>query len=309
MAKPSGAVPALIPAAPIFRLPRRAATTLPRSAATWSFARSLWFWSPRSSAPAKPAVSPATKTPSSILTSVSGITAIMKGAPRHRSRPNARHGRFGPMAYPTAKPPPRWPPAPRERSPARWLLVAIPRAMSRSSPTATSCASWPPAGSACRPKTAAFSPWAQPPFPPSATNARRASSSVGIFRFRHNQADPQWLCARLHLHHLGHQLQRVHRRNHPRQIALRIVSAQHRHLRRRQKNLHHAQLLSRVGEPHHQLFIVLERLLQAVNLPEDDGAHILRRRQSRRGCGRILGDRKERLLGQLLGKIDERHLL
>src|ERR1035437_1855080 len=303
MAKPSGAVQAPTPASPIFPSPPPAATKPPPSAATWRFAASLSSWSPRSSAPAKPAVSPATKTPSSTLTSVSGITAIMKGAPPPRSRPHTRHGRFGPMAYPTAKPPPRWPPAPRERSPARCPS----RAMSRSSPTATSSAAWPPAGSACLPKTAAFSPSAPPPFPPSATNTRRASSRVGIFRFRHNQAHAGRLGARLHLHHLGHQLQRVHRRNHPRQIVLPIVPAQHRQLRRRQKNLHHTQLLSGVGEPHHQLFIVLERLLQAVNLPEDDGAHIVRRR--RRRCGRVLGGRKERLLGQLLGKIDERHLL
>src|SRR5665647_1368254 len=225
MAKPSGAVQAPTPAAPIFPSPRPAATKPPPSAATWRFAASLSSWSPRSSAPAKPAVSPATKTPSSTLTSVSGITAIMKGAPPPRSRPHTRHGRFGPMAYPTVKPPPRWPPAPRERSPAR----CPPRAMSR------------------------FSPTAPPPFPPSATNARRASSRVGIFRFRHNQAHAGRLGARLHLHHLGHQLQRVHRRNHPRQIVLPIVPAQHRQLRRRQKNLHHTQLLSGVGEPHHQL--------------------------------------------------------
>src|SRR5450759_967610 len=305
MAKPNGAVRAPTPAAPTFPSPRRAATTLPRSAATWSITSSLSFWYPRSNAPATPAVSPATKTPSSILTFVSGITAIMKDALHPRSRPNTRRGRFGPMAYPTAKPPPRWAPAPRERSPARCPS----RAMSRSSPTATSCASWPPAGSACRPKTAACSPSAPPPFPPSAMNTRRASSPVGIFRFRHNQAHSCRLGARLHPHHLGHQLQRVHRRNHPRQIVLRIVPAQHRQLRRRQKNLHHAQLLSRVGEPHHQLFIVLERLLQAVNLPEDDGAHIVRRRRRCGRCGRVLGGRKERLLGQLLGKIDERHLL
>src|SRR5664280_288560 len=181
-------------------------------------------------------------------------------------------------------------------------------AMSPSSPTPTSCAFSPPAGSACRLRTAAFSPSAPPPFPPSATNARRPSSPVGIFRFRHDQPHPRRLRARRRLHHLGHQLQRVHRRNHPRQIAFRIVSAQHRDLRRRQKNLHYAQLLTAVGEPHHQLFIVLERLLQAVNLPEDDGPHIVCRRR-RRGYRRILGGREKRLLGQLLGKIDERHLL
>src|ERR1019366_5634321 len=154
-------------------------------------------------------------------------------------------------------------------------------------------------GSACRPRTAAFSPSAPPPFPPSATSTGRASSPVGIFRFRHDQAHPRRLGARLHLHHLGDQLQRVHRRNHACQTVLRIVPAQYRELRRGQKNLHHAQLLSRVGEPHHQLLIVLERLLQAVNLPEDDGAHVV----PRRGCrgGRVLGGRKERLLGQLLG--------
>src|ERR1017187_4539778 len=180
-------------------------------------------------------------------------------------------------------------------------------AMSPSSPTPTSCASSPRAGLACRPKTAAFSPSAPPPFPSSATNTRRRSSPVGIFPFRHDQAHPGRLRARRRLHHFGHQLHCVHRRNHPRQIALRIVPAQHRYLRRSQKNLHHAQLLTAVGEPHHQLFIVLQRLLQAVNLSEDNRPHIVCRR--RRRCRRILGGRKERLFGQLLGKIDERHLL
>src|ERR1017187_9857796 len=299
MAKPSGAVPAPTPASPIFPSQRPAAMRPRPWAATWSLANSLSSWSPRWSVPAKPAVSPATRTPRSTPTSASGITGTTKGSPRRRSRPAAPHGRCGRTVCPTAKPPPRWPPARKERSPVRWLLVAIPRAMSRSSPTATSCASWPPAGSACRPRTAAFSPSAPPLFPLSATNTRRASSPVGIFRFRHDQAHPGRLGARWHLHHLGHQLQRVHRRNHPCQIVLGIVPAQYRELRRGQKNLHHAQLLARVGEPHHQLFIVLERLLQAVNLPEDDGAHVVRRR----GCGggRVLGGRKERLLGQLFG--------
>jgi hypothetical protein len=46
-----------------------------------------------------------------------------------------------------------------------------------------------------------------------------------------------------------------------------------------------------------------------VNLPEEDRAGIVRLGRRHRGRGRILGGRKKRFLGQLLGKIDERHLL
>ena len=96
---------------------------------------------------------------------------ITKGAPHRRSRLNARDGRCGPTAYPTAKLPPKWPPAPtRDRRPR----VRSSRGTSHSSPTATSCACWPRAGSDCRPKAAVFSPSAPPQFPLSATNARRA---------------------------------------------------------------------------------------------------------------------------------------
>ena len=76
-----------------------------------------------------------------------------------------------------------------------------------------------------------------------------------------------------------------------------------------QKNLHHAQLFYGVGEPYDQLFVLFESLLHAVNLAENDGAGVVRLGRRGRGRGRILSGRKEGFLGQLLGKIDERHLL
>ena len=86
-------------------------------------------------------------------------------------------------------------------------------------------------------------------------------------------------------------------------MALRVVSAQHRNLRRWQENLHHAQLLSRIGDPHHQFLVFFERLLQSVNLAEDHGARIVLHRRRRRLCGRIRSSRKKGLFGKLFGEI------
>ena len=107
-----------------------------------------------------------------------------------------------------------------------------------------------------------------------------------------------------HLHHLADQLQRFNGRDHAGQVAVGIPAREHGHLAGWREDLQHANSLRAVLKQHHQFLVVFQRLLQRVDLPEDDAANVIGSRRR----GRLLGGRgQQSLLRNLLGQISQSH--